>query len=89
MRDDGCVLGPKPRRDEFLVFGCRKVNEPIDAAPHTRDGARIDMVGEQLRRIPCFIRLTGCKEALLGERNLKETVPTRTTSSHAQNLSKT
>ena len=77
MRYEARSVGPEPRCDQPLVFAGREMNEPVDPAAHPSDAAPVNVMDEQLRRVPHRGRLFGREQALLPDRDLEEPAPVR------------
>ena len=53
------------------------MDEPVDVPAYADGFARVDVVDEELRRVPGLGRLLGREQTLLTRRGLEEAVPVR------------
>ena len=64
VREDPGAVGPQPEGHQVLVLTGREVLEAINAAAHASEAAVMEILGDELRRVPGVRCLGGRRPAL-------------------------
>ncbi len=59
VRYDSLPLRPEPGGDQFLVLARGEVHEPVDPTAKSQGLPAVDVVHQELWRVPCLGRLLG------------------------------